>query len=251
MKKRSITDLSKLAIIFLLLAGVTYKMSCSVARLKPTFSQTSHPTAIKEITAIDSMKTPDTNQTGEINFPKASKEIKDFVVAPYQISMEAYGLLNDDDLEDAVLVLQNKTDSTQARPALVLLQQPDGSYKLNTKSLKAIGAAYINGDFKQYDSENIKIDSSTLTISTYNMGAVGNRITQYRFVNNQFVLTYMETYNMGAGGQTGTVYDMLNQKVTITDVNTTKEDMPATISSSKMKKHKSYLFENIDPTEIF
>lgn len=250
MKKRSITNLSKLAIIFLLFAGLIYKLSCSGARLKPSPAQTSNPIATKETAATDSM-IPDNNQKSDINFPKAAKEIKDFVVAPYQISMETYGLLNDDNLEDAVLVLQNSTDSTQARPTLVLLQQPDGSYTLNTKSFKAIGAAYINGDYKQYDTEDIKIDSAKLIISTYSMGAVGNRTTQYRFVDNQLVLTYMETYNMGAGGQTGAVYDMLNQKVTITDVNTTKEDMPATISSSKMQKHKSYLFNDIDPTEIF
>ena len=184
------------------------------------------------------------------DFPQSGDQVKDFVIAPYEVSMEAHGPLDEDELQDAVLVLENKSDPEGARPTLVLKQKTDGSYELKSKSLKAIGAAYINGDFKQYDSEELKIDSNRLSITTYSIGAVGNRKTQYRFIHNELILVYMETYNIGAGGQTSVVYDFLDHLITVTEVNTIKEDMPSTQERTKMKPHKPYLFENIDPTEI-
>lgn len=187
-----------------------------------------------------------------IDFPVSGNEIEDFVPETYKIAIETKGLLDADNLEDAVLVLQHKTDSTAKRPTLVLLKAPSGGYRLYATSWEAIGAAYINGDFPQYDSEDISIDENRiLVMSTYSVGPVGNRDTKYRFVNNELELVYMETYNQGAGGQTRVEYDILNHKITVEEVNTMKEDMPTTVTHDKLPLNKHYLFKEIDPVTVF
>ena len=187
----------------------------------------------------------------DVEFPKTGKTVSDFVPAPYVIAMEAKGLLNEDDLEDVALVLQNEKDSTDLRPTLVLLKQKNGGYQCYGASWSALGAAYINGDFQHYDSEDITIDSArNLNITTFGSGPVGNQDLKYRFINNRLVLVAMETYHAGAGGQTEMKFDFLNSIVAVTEVNTMKENMPSTTTKSKLSKRKPYFFESTDPDSI-
>lgn len=248
MKKQNKISLIITSIILVLVCMIIYHALSSKSENPSSYS--SAESIISALPAGDTSIGQRERIVAPTNFPQTGNQVEDFVLAPYEISMEAHGLLDEDELEDAVLVLENKSDPEGARPTLVLKQTTDGSYELKAKSLKAIGSAYINGDFKQYDSEELKIDSNRLTITTYSIGAVGNRKTQYRFINNELILVYMETYNMGAGGHTGVVYDFLDQLITVTEVNTIKEEMPSTQERTKMNPHKPYLFENIDPTEI-
>jgi hypothetical protein len=195
-------------------------------------------------------KVEDTTTTVS-EFPDVGRSVKDFVVDPYEIDMEAKGLLNDDELEDVALILQEKGDSTALRPTLVLLKQKDGSYKRYATSWNAIGPAYINGDYQHYDDENLVIDSlRNLNIHTYGSGPVGNRDLNYRFAGNQLVLATMETYNMGAGAHTEAYYDFIKGVLKITEINTMKEDMPSTTTEEKLKKRGPYLFETTDPESI-
>lgn len=239
--------------VTVLLAFASYKLNWFEAGMKVPKSD-----ANAGVKSVNEQKHFSTNATveepievSEIDFPKIGNSSNDFVIEPYEISMETSGLLNTDKLKDMALVLKNKTDSTDLRPTLVLLKQSQGGYQLYATSRYAIGQEYINGD-KQYYGENISIDSlRNLVIETFNSGAIGNRETQYCFVNNQLLLTAMKTYNMGAGGHTGITIDVLNRKVTINETNTMKEDMPITTTYQKLPEHKPYLFETTDPTSVF
>jgi hypothetical protein len=237
--------------------ALMYKLHWFGAAMKPQHTAISNGDrvveAVRDTQAVTlKPKTEGSKETTQIEFPSSGNTVEDFVPGLYKIAMDTKGLLNNDELEDVVLVLQNKTDSTDLRPTLVLLKQPEGGYRLYASSWLAIGAAYINGDYQQYDSEDISIDQKRhLIISTYGSGPVGNRETRYRFIDNDLVFIYMETFNAGAGQQTRATYDVLARKVTVEDINTMKEDMPATISHGTLPQHPPFLFKEIDPTTIF
>ena len=241
-----------ISVIILLIIAVLYKFKPSGSKATLVGEEIMDTTAIHQTdnAATNDQDERESDETEE-EFPESGRSIQDFVTTPYEVVLEAKGLLNEDELEDIALILQEKNDSTALRPTLVLLKQKDGSYKRYATSWYAIGAAYINGDYQHYDEENITIDSiRNLDISTYGSGPVGNRFLKYRFVNNQLVLASMETYNMGAGGHTGVVYDFLKGFMEVTEVNTMKEDMPSTTTKEKLKKRKPYLFATTDPESI-
>lgn len=257
MKKQTKIIVTVLSAVLVLAMVFVYKLHWFGAGMKPQQAAMSHPDSVvqavvdtPEVTSLPKTDGPKT--IPDVEFPQSGKTVEDFVTGTYEIAMDAKGFLDDDELEDVVLVLQNKTDSTDLRPTLVLLKQAEGGYRLYAASWQAIGAAYINGDYQQYDSEDVKIDQKrNLIISTFGSGPVGNRETRYRFINHELVFAYMETYNVGAGQQTRVEYDVLNSKVTVEDINTMKEDMPSTISHDTLPNHKPYLFKDIDPTMVF
>ncbi|CAH0168379.1 hypothetical protein SRABI27_00950 [Pedobacter sp. Bi27] len=257
MKKQHKIILGVLACMMLVAIALMYKLHWFGAGMKPQHEATRNPDRVAEaisdihqVTLNPKKESP--KEAVQIEFPLYGNTIEDFVPGLYKIAMDTKGLLNNDELEDVVLVLQNKTDSTDLRPTLILLKQPEGGYRLYASSLLAIGAAYINGDYQQYDSEDISIDQKrNLIISTYGSGPVGNRETRYRFIDNELVFTYMETFNAGAGQQTRATYDVLNRKVTVEDINTMKEDMPATVSHGTLPQHPLYFFKELDPTTVF
>ena len=257
MKKQSKIILTVLAVVLLLFIVFVYKLHWFGAGMKPQQAAISNAdTVVQAVADKQEVKTQtpveSSMEVPQPDFPQNGNTIEDFVPGSYKIAMDTKGLLDNDELEDVVLVLQNKTDSTDLRATLILLKQPEGGYRLYAASWQAIGAAYINGDYQQYDSEDIKIDQKrNLIISTFGSGPVGNRETRYRFIDNELVFTYMETYNVGAGQQTRAEYDVLNKKVTVEDINTMKEDMPSTFSYGKLPQHPFYLFKDIDPTTVF
>jgi hypothetical protein len=257
MKKQTKIIIAVLVGVLLLAVAFVYKLHWFAAGMKPQQAAINNPDSIVQAVTdkheeTSQSKTEGSKEVPEAEFPQSGKTIEDFVTGTYEIAMDAKGLLDNDALEDVVLVLQNKTDSTDLRPTLVLLQQPEGGYRLHAASWQAIGAAYINGDYQQYDSEKISIDQKrNLIISTFGSGPVGNRETRYRFIDHEFVFTYMETYNAGAGQQTIATYDVLNRKVTVEDINTMKEDTPSKFSHGKLREHPLYLFKEVDPTMVF
>jgi len=257
MKKQNKIILGVLTCIMLVAISLMYKLHWFGAGMKPQHAASSNSdlvvAVVRDTQAVTlNPKTEIPKEAKQVEFSQSGNTIEDFVPGSYKIAMDTKGRLNNDELEDVVLVLQNKTDSTDLRPTLILLKQPEGGYRLYASSWLAIGAAYINGDYQQYDSEDISIDQKrNLIISTYGSGPVGNRETRYRFIDNELVFTYMETFNAGAGQQTKVTYDVLNQKVTVEDINTMKEDMPAAVSHGTLPQHPPYLFKEIDPTTVF
>nr|WP_315423697.1 hypothetical protein [uncultured Pedobacter sp.] len=255
MKKQTKIILGILACIMMMAIALMYKRHWFGAGMKSKQAAISNPDRVvvrdtQEVILNPKKESP--KEAAQIEFPPSGNSIEDFVPGLYKIAMDAKGLLNNDELEDVVLVLQNKTDGTDLRPTLVLLKQPEGGYRLYACSWLAIGSAYINGGYQQYDSEDISIDQKrNLIISTYGSGPVGNRETRYRFIDDELVFTFMETFAAGAGQQTSATYDVLNRKVTVEDINTMKEDMPATVSHGTLPQHAPYLFKELDPTTVF
>lgn len=177
-------------------------------------------------------------------FPKTGKEIKDFVIDPYEIIMEEHGFLNQDQLEDVILVLQNKNDRTAERPTLVLLKQSDNSYRLYGVSPAAVPPAYID-DYQQFLNESVKIDSAKLKVNLTGYGGItGNRFTTYQFIDGQLILTHLGVFAAGAGGQTIIDIDYLKNKVRIEEVNTMIDEMPSKTTYKNLPPHQPYLFEN-------
>mgnify|MGYP003582815982 CR=1 FL=1 len=181
-------------------------------------------------------------------FPASGKKASDFVPANYHIDMETEADLNQDGLTDMVLVLINTKDSTALRPTLILLNQDKG-YKLYAKSFSAIEPKYREDGFQIYDYENIEIDNGKLVISMQATGPSGTIESEYKFLNEELVLTNIRTFNMGAGGQTEVKFDLLKGIYEQTEINTMKEDMPSTTTNKKYKIPKM-LFKDSDPSEI-
>ncbi|MEO5911628.1 MAG: hypothetical protein ABIP95_12115 [Pelobium sp.] len=177
-------------------------------------------------------------------FPQTGNSVKDFVIEPYKIVMEDEGLLNNDNLKDVVITLQNKNDSTDVRPTLVLLKQQTGGYQLYGVSLETVPPAYRE-DFQEYLAESVEIYSAKLKISLSGYGApTGNRFRTYKFIDNKLVLISIGLFNAGAGGQSYVDVDYLKNIVRLEDMNTMSDEMPSTITYKKIPKHKPYLFES-------
>lgn len=164
--------------------------------------------------------------------------------------MDAGGLLDNDSLEDAVIILQNKKDKTDLRATLVLLKQPGGGYKLHGVSWKAIGPAYLEGNYKQYDEETLSIDSGVIMLATISLGPAGNIESSYRFINDQLVLTKLNAHSIGAGSQVSINIDLIKDVLTTEVINTMEENPPTDISTKKIPAHKPYLFETAEPHSL-
>lgn len=176
-------------------------------------------------------------------FPKTGSSVKDFIIEPYKIVMEDEGLLDGDNLKDVVVTLQNKNDSTDVRPTLVLLKQQTGGYQLYGVSLNTVPPAY-EGDYQQFLQESVEIDSAKLKVSLTGYGGpTGNQFNTYKFIDNKLVLIHLGLYNAGAGGQSYVDVDYLKNRVRFEDVNTMLDEMPSKITFEKIPKHKPYFFE--------
>jgi hypothetical protein len=173
--------------------------------------------------------------------------IESFIPGNYTIDMETEGDLNHDGLEDHVIILRNKTDSTAQRLSLVILQRPDKKYRLDKKSWYAVGPKYRDDGYPYYDTEDLSIDSTgTLQFSMYAPGPPGNRETNYRYNNDELELISISTYNMGAGGHTEINLNLQDGIYEQTDMNTMLEDMPGSTNTKKYKIPK-VLFETGNP----
>ncbi|MGI9582796.1 hypothetical protein ACR1PO_16495 [Chryseobacterium sp. RRHN12] len=180
----------------------------------------------------------------------AGKQIRDFVSNQYEIQYEAEGDLNQDGLPDKALVLRKKDDSLAQRTMIVLLKNPDKTYRLFKTSETVLPAEYNDSGYKMYDPEDISIEKGALHINLYDIGPNGNQFSKFKYMNdNNLVLTYIETYNMGAGSHSALYYEPMKGKVTLETVNTMEEEMPSETKKVIVKKER-FLFENVSPDDI-
>ncbi|WP_343613099.1 hypothetical protein [Flavobacterium sp.] len=183
-------------------------------------------------------------------FPKSGKKIEDFLLEPYKVQYEAEGFLNDDELEDIVLVLQNKNDNTDVRPTLVLIKQSSGGYRLQETSWQALNPEYSYEGNKIYDYEDITIGKDkTLTVTLNGIGPVGTQETTYKYVNNELIFTKIHVFNMGAGSQIAVDYDLISGTAEMELVNTMVDSMPSTHETKKFKLEKQ-LFVYDSPERV-
>ncbi|KFF73330.1 hypothetical protein HX13_20970 [Chryseobacterium sp. P1-3] len=177
------------------------------------------------------------------------KEPSDFVSNEYEIQYDAEGDLNQDGLADMALVLRKKTDTLAQRKMLVLLKNPDKTYRLDKISETVLPDEYNEYGYKMHDPEDISIEKGVLNIKLYDIGPYGNQFSTFRYMKGNLILTYIETYNMGAGSHSALYYEPLKGKVVEETINTMKEDMPASTETFKVKK-EIFLFEKASPDDI-
>lgn len=257
MKKQTKIILAVAILILILGSALIYKLSWFGAGMKPQVHNTDTSVVAKQIDTVAYTVNGDTSQAEDPQsiyelqqFPESGNEVKDFVVGHYKIAMEDEGLLDEDNLKDVVLVLQNKYDSTDVRPTLVLLKQQKGGYKLYGVSLETVPPAY-EGDYQQFIQESVEIDSNKLKIELNGYGGpTGNQFNTYKFIDGKLQLIHVYLYNAGAGGQTYLDVDYLKNTVRQEDVNTMLDSMPSTISIKKIPKHKPYYFEKDEGLDV-
>ncbi|MEO5911749.1 MAG: hypothetical protein ABIP95_12740 [Pelobium sp.] len=185
------------------------------------------------------------NNANELDpiYPKTGITAIDFLPKSniYEIQYEAKGDLNKDGLSDIAIVLVHKELKTAERPMLILLQGKDKSYRLDQVSKIAFPSEYNESDFKLYDTEDISIENGELHINLYGIGPSGNIFGSFKYLKNDFILTYIEAYDRGAGGSSVMVYDFSKDEITTTQTNTMEENSTPTSETKKTKKKSIFL----------
>ncbi|MGR3854357.1 hypothetical protein [Chryseobacterium indologenes] len=179
----------------------------------------------------------------------AGKQVSDFVSSQYEIQYETEGDLNQDGLPDKALVLRKKDDTLAQRTMIVLLKNPDKTYRLFKSSETVLPDEYNESGYKIHDPEDISIEKGILNINLYDIGPYGNQFSKFKYVNDNLILTYIETYNMGAGSHSALYYEPMKGKVTLETVNTMVDEMPSETKKVQVKKER-FLFENVSPDDV-
>lgn len=200
----------------------------------------------KTITDTISVLEPKENLSG---FPATGNKASDFVSSIYEIQYEAEGDLNQDGLSDKALVLRKKADTLAARTMLIILKKTDKTYRLSKVSSTVLPDQYDAEGYEIHDPEDISIEKGELKIILYNIGPNGNLFSHFKYVNNDFLLTYIETYNMGAGSHQSLYYEPMKGKFIQEVTNTQEENNPVTTKTFHVKK-ENYRFENSSPDNI-
>lgn len=192
------------------------------------------------------------SQEAEMTYPEKGNKATDFLptLGTYRIQYETNGDLNKDGRDDIVVVLVHKTAKTFKRPMLVLLQNNDKSYRLDKISTVVFPVEYNDFDFKIFDTEDIAIENGGLNINLYGKGPSGTIFGTFKYIETDFVLTYVEAYYRGAGGSTGLIYDLLKEELTTNETNTMDENMPTVTTTNKIKAEKN-IFENTALSTFF
>lgn len=191
------------------------------------------------------------DEIDENNFPEIGKKAEDFIINKdvFEIQYEAEGDLNGDELDDIVIVRKDKRNKTALRTMLILLQNPDKTYRLDKVSHLAMPIEYNDHDFKWYDTEDVSINKGVLTIQLYGIGPSGNLFSDFKYFGNDLLLTNIETYNMGAGSHQSLDYDVMKGELFQEVINTMKEEMPSEEKTFNLKPQK-IKFEDASPDDI-
>lgn len=174
----------------------------------------------------------------------AGKQVSDFVSNQYEIQYETEGDLNQDGLPDKALVLRKKDDTLAQRKTIILLKNPDQTYRLFKSSETVFPEEYNEYGYKMHETEDINIEKGTLNINLYDIGPNGNQFSKFKYISDHLILTYIETYNMGAGSHSALYYEPMKGNITLESINTMKEEMPSTTQKAQVKKER-FLFENV------
>jgi hypothetical protein len=146
-------------------------------------------------------------------------------------------------------VIKEKNNKTSDRPMLILLQNKDKSYRLDKVSNFVMPAEYNDSDYKIYDTEEVTIENGLLSIRLYGTGPTGNLFSDFKYFDNDLILTYIETYNVGAGCWEELYYNIEKGELREVITNTMEERMPTKEKTFKLTK-EIYKFENASPDAI-
>ena len=185
--------------------------------------------------------------------PSAGSKPQDFVPVGLEILMEAAGDLNQDGKPDAALVLRNPAENTipvteeWPRLLVLLLQKPEGGYRLAAKSRQAILCRTCGGVFGDPLAE-IQIKNGVLVIDHY--GGSRDRwgyTHRWRHQDGDWVLigeTKSSSDTFGPEAKTDDVNLLTGDRiVSVTDskgkVQTTKSKLP----KQSLKKLSAFQFQ--------
>lgn len=200
----------------------------------------------EKITIRDTTNILPEQQTPTLNI---GKKPSDLVPAGYEIQYDAEGDLNQDGLPDFALVIRKKEDTLADRKMMILLKNPDKTYRLDKTSDTVLPNEYNEAGYKMHDPEDISIEKGELHINLYDIGPYGNQFSKFKYLNGDFILTYIETYNMGAGSHSALYYEPMKGKLILETINTMEEEMPSESKTLHLRKEK-YLFEKASPDDI-
>jgi hypothetical protein len=221
--------------------------SCS--KKENTLSENKEDTISNHIENNNADPTVGKTAISKNRFPVEGKKTADFIPESFELQYETQGDLNQDGLSDAALVIRKKEDSLGDRNVLILLRNPDKSYRLDKVSTTVFPLEYTEDHYKIYDTEDINIEKGELSIHLYSSGPTGNLFSNFKYVGENLFLTYIETYNMGAGSHQALYYEVLKGIFKQEIINTMKEEMPSETKTLHLKKER-FLFENVSPEEV-
>ncbi|KMQ60275.1 hypothetical protein ACM46_18900 [Chryseobacterium angstadtii] len=203
------------------------------------------------LTEIDIQKDSLNNKSlgQQINSFKIGKKTSDLVPNGYDIQYDAEGDLNQDKLPDIALVIRKKADTLAGRKMMILLKNPDQTYRLDKISDTVLPDEYNESGYKMHDPEDISIQNGELSINLYDTGPYGNQFSRFKYLNGDLILTYIETYNMGAGSHSALFYTPMKGKLTLETLNTMEEEMPSESKNFQLKRER-YLFEKTSPDHV-
>lgn len=190
--------------------------------------------------------------TEDYSFPKTGSTAEDFIPkgTAFKIEYKDTGDINNDGLEDIAMVLSDPTERYISRPLIILLQNTDGTYRLDKVSKVVMPSEYTENGYSKRDDESINIENNGLSMNFNSMGFHGNIDYFFQYVNNELLLIYFEGYWHGAGGHTSINYSYKEKKIYRTDYNydisTEKE---TTNTTDAIIPKSTFKFENINPND--
>ncbi|KFF18893.1 hypothetical protein [Chryseobacterium sp. JM1] len=206
--------------------------------------------AQKKMAAPESSLKKDSLKTQNSQTPiKSGKKPSDLVPDNYEIQYDAEGDLNQDGLADIALVIRKKEDTLAGRKIMILLKNPDKTYRVNKVSDTVLPDEYNEAGYKMHDPEDITIENGELSINLYDIGPYGNQFSRFKYLNEDLILTYIETYNMGAGSHSALFYQPMKGKLTLETVNTMEEEMRTESKKFQLKRER-YVFEKTSPDDV-
>jgi hypothetical protein len=149
----------------------------------------------------------------------------------YQLQYIDSGYINQDNLKDKVLVLQENSDEGKYLPreVIILLGETSG-FSFCSESKTVMPAEYINDGYKQFDTEDVKIEDGKVVFDLYAIGPNGHIYFDFIFKDGRMALHELTGYFMGAGSHSSFTYLATTEKqgtVAETLINTMEEDMPS------------------------
>ncbi|MDR0228246.1 MAG: hypothetical protein LBI72_04190 [Flavobacteriaceae bacterium] len=239
-------------VLLVLLLGAYTSISCKkditpVESASPTYQNTSTQ---EESYDNSEENTEELSSGEEYNFPKTGSIAEDFIPkgTSFKIEYQTTGDLNSDNLADIAMVLSDPTKHYTYRPLIILLQNANGTYRLDKMSKVVMPSEYTENDYTKRELESLNIENDGLSISFNSTGFHGNIDYFFKYIKNEFVLFEYEGTWHGAGGHTSINYSNKEKKIYKTDyyydISTDEE---TTNTSDALINNNTYKFEDINP----
>ncbi|VXB62087.1 conserved hypothetical protein [Flavobacterium sp. 9AF] len=200
-----------------------------------------------EITTLDTIKS---------KIPKQllSSIEKDYKDKQYIIIDFYLGLIDNNETEDAVVIIQEKDKSSEISESILVYQNISNSYVLMAHNRSLITEEYyFSSDEPTNGSKEIEIKDHYIKIRMFCYGPCGNTFLDFKFENDDILLINFSTYDIGAGSQIEQEYDVENDIVKIITTNTMTDDMEVTEEefAFNYSKGKSIRFIDLNTKDLF